>query len=150
MTKWSKSIPVALWPKLDREAWEAALRPSDDIFDARGPASRWSPATRRKTQLGYGRFLFFLDQRGELDPDSFPAARVTRARDPLMEGSPAPCREGMHLQQGDVILAGWKPPIASFAKRTGRSRSRGRSPERSPSSAVTLRQKLRRDPTSRT
>jgi integrase/recombinase XerD len=77
---WSKSIPVALWPKLDREAWEAALRPGDDIFEASGPASRWSPATRRKTQLGYGRFLFFLDQRGELDPDASPTIRVSRER----------------------------------------------------------------------
>lgn len=51
-----------------------------DVLDPGGVASRWSPATRRKTALGYGRYLFFLLQRGHLDPAVGPADRITHER----------------------------------------------------------------------
>ena len=76
---WSKSIPIALWPARDRAAWDAALAPGD-VLDPGGVASRWSPATRRKTALGYGRFLFFLLQRGDLDVLAGPTNRITHER----------------------------------------------------------------------
>jgi len=76
---WSKSLPVALWPEADRLAWEAARRPGD-VFEPGGAAARWSPATQRKTALGYGRFLFWLSERGELDLAEAPCARVTHDR----------------------------------------------------------------------
>jgi hypothetical protein len=72
-------LPFDLWPAADRAAWQAALRPGD-AFDVGGLASRWSEATRRKTMLGWGRYLFFLQERGELDPMATPAQRITEER----------------------------------------------------------------------
>ena len=72
-------MPVELWPAADRMAWEAALKPVD-VFDIAGVASRWSEATQHKTELGWGRYLFFLFERAELDPLSTPAERITRER----------------------------------------------------------------------
>jgi hypothetical protein len=63
----------------DRLAWHAALRPGD-VFDPGGTAAAWSAPTQRKTALGYGRFLFWLQQRGELGSDAGAATRVTRER----------------------------------------------------------------------
>src|SRR5271157_210611 len=76
---WSKCLPIALWPPADRAAWEAAMRPSDP-FDDGGVASRWSIATQRKTAKGYGRYLCWLKDRGELDETVGPAVRITRER----------------------------------------------------------------------
>ena len=76
---WSKSLPIALWPVADRTAWQAGLKPGD-VFEPGCVASRWSAATQRKTASGYGRFLFWLMERGELDGALPPASRVTRKR----------------------------------------------------------------------
>ena len=76
---WSKCLPIRLWPPADRAAWEAAMRPSDP-FESGGIASRWSAATQRKTAAGYGRYLYWLRERGELDETADPAARITRER----------------------------------------------------------------------
>jgi len=75
----SNSLPIALWPEADRQAWRAALMPGNP-FQPGGVASRWSPATRRKTAAGYGRFLFWLQERAALAAEGDPAARVTRER----------------------------------------------------------------------
>jgi integrase len=76
---WSKCLPIRLWPPADRAAWEAAVRPSNP-FESGGIASRWSAATRRKTAAGYGRYLYWLRERGELDETADPATRITRER----------------------------------------------------------------------
>ena len=73
---WSKCLPVAHWPALDRAAWERANVPGTP-FEPGGIASRWSKTCRRKTALGYGRYLYFLEQRGGLDKNAAPASRVT-------------------------------------------------------------------------
>lgn len=78
-TSWSKCMPLDLWPAADRAAWEAALKPGD-AFDVGGLASRWSGPTQKKTMLGWGRYLFFLYERNELDPMATPAQRITRER----------------------------------------------------------------------
>jgi integrase/recombinase XerD len=52
------------------------MRPGD-VFDP-GIASRWSAATKRKTAAGYGRYLFWLREHGQLDVAVAPAERVTR------------------------------------------------------------------------
>ena len=67
------------WPSADQAAWEAAIHPSDP-FESGGLASRWSRATKRKTASGYGRYLYWLRERGELDEIADPAARITRER----------------------------------------------------------------------
>ena len=76
---WSKCLPITLWPSVDRAAWENAIRPGDP-FECGGTAASWSDATRRKTIAGYGRFLFWLKERNELDETAAPAARITRER----------------------------------------------------------------------
>ena len=76
---WSKSLPVGLWPAGDREAWQASLKPGN-VFEPGSVASRWSAATQRKTALGYGRFLFWLQENDDLNPALAPEARVTRER----------------------------------------------------------------------
>ncbi len=76
---WSKSLPLALWPPADRAAWQAAMAPGNP-FDPGSIASSWSAATRRKTACGYGRFLFWLEERGEVDESVGPSVRITRAR----------------------------------------------------------------------
>src|SRR5262249_29619539 len=77
--RWTKCLPIALWPPADRAASEAAMRRPDPFEDA-GIANRWSAAARRKTACGYGRFLFWLLERGELDVTADPAARITHKR----------------------------------------------------------------------
>ena len=79
MPRWSKALPVALWPPADRAAWQAAMTPGDP-FEPGGLAATWSAATRRKMACGYGRFLRWLKGRGELDEAVGPAARITRER----------------------------------------------------------------------
>lgn len=74
---WSKCLPLELWPARDQDAWKAALE-LGDILDPGGVASCWSLSTQRKTASGYGRYLFFLLQRGELEPLAGPADRITR------------------------------------------------------------------------
>jgi integrase/recombinase XerD len=77
--RWSNCLPVVLWPACDQAAWEKALQPGD-IFDPGGVASGWPPVTQRKRASGYGRYLFFLDERGELDAVQSPADRITPER----------------------------------------------------------------------
>jgi integrase/recombinase XerD len=75
----TKCLPISLWPSADQAAWEKAIRPGNP-FDEWGIAAHWSPATRRKTIAGYGRFLFWLKERNELDETAHPAERVTQER----------------------------------------------------------------------
>ena len=81
MPRWSKSLPVALWPPADRAAWQAAMTPGDP-FEPGGIAASWSAATRRNTACGYGRFLVWLKERGELDEAVGPAARLMKRQSP--------------------------------------------------------------------
>jgi integrase len=70
-------LPVEDWPAWDRDAWTYATK-AGDLLEAGGPASHWSPASRRKTSKGYGRFLAWLDAEGRLSPSCSPADRVTK------------------------------------------------------------------------
>ncbi len=74
---WTKCLPIAVWPSADRAAWERAIRPGNPFADG-GVAARWSAATQRKTSVGYGRFLFWLKGRNELNEAAGPAERITR------------------------------------------------------------------------
>ncbi|MEQ9634836.1 MAG: site-specific integrase [Devosia marina] len=71
-------LPFGVWPAADQAAWNAAIA-DGDIFDGRGPARHWRPATRRTNVGHYSRWLGFLDNRGALAMPSAPAGRVTAA-----------------------------------------------------------------------
>jgi site-specific recombinase XerC len=71
------------WPALDRAAWTCGctpVAPYGDPYGAPRPGATLRPDTLSKISKGYGRWLCFLDARGELDPDQPPLARVTRQR----------------------------------------------------------------------
>jgi integrase/recombinase XerD len=73
------SIPISEWPIADRAAWLAANR-SGSPFEPGGLAADWSEASRNKNRYGYGRWLAWLDERGDFDPAMHPGTRVTRDR----------------------------------------------------------------------
>jgi len=73
----SRSTPTFEdWPEADRAAWAQAILPGD-FLDEGGPASGWSPETRRKVLGGYARWLAYLSRTDESLLDLPPAARVT-------------------------------------------------------------------------
>jgi integrase/recombinase XerD len=72
-----RELRVAEWPATDRAAWRVALQ-EGGFLEAAGPASRWSPDTRRRVERGYGAFLTWLTREQRLDPGGDPASRITR------------------------------------------------------------------------
>jgi len=87
-----RCLPVAEWPSPDRAAWTAAHR-RGGLLDDDGLAASWATATSAIIAGGYGRFLSFLAQAGDLDPDQSPATRISRAR---VEAYVAELREHNH------------------------------------------------------
>ena len=74
-----RCLPVCDWPSPDQDAWATAHR-NGGLLDDPGLASRWAPDTSKKVAAGYGRWLLFLAQSGQLNPALSPAERVTRDR----------------------------------------------------------------------
>jgi integrase/recombinase XerD len=62
-----KSLPVAEWPAVDREASRKANDPGDE-FSGWGIASQWAPRSRENAELAYGRYLGFLRRNSRLHP----------------------------------------------------------------------------------
>lgn len=74
-------IPFDEWTAEERARWEAARRRGGSRFVVGAShARRHAAATLSKNQEGYGRWLGFLEMRGELDPDAAPGDRVTPER----------------------------------------------------------------------
>jgi len=72
-------LPVSDWPEPDRDAWDAAHR-RGGLLEDDGLAAHWAPATSSLIAGGYGRFLSFLIESGDLHASEKPATRVTRPR----------------------------------------------------------------------
>ena len=87
-----RCLPLAEWPEPDRVAWAAAHH-RGGLLDDDGLAASWAPATSAIIAGGYGRFLSFLAQTGDLDPHAIPSNRVSRAR---VEAYVAELRERNH------------------------------------------------------
>jgi integrase len=71
-------LPVAEWPTFDSAAWLKAKTPAD-IFDHPHRGNTWAPASWRKAEVGYGRWLRWLTLHY---PDQLtlpPEARLTEA-----------------------------------------------------------------------
>jgi site-specific recombinase XerD len=75
----TRCIPVQAWPVPDQIAWMAALT-SGDLLKPDGLAAHWSAATRGIIVKGYGRWIAWLGDTGQLDPAALPATRVTPER----------------------------------------------------------------------
>jgi site-specific recombinase XerD len=71
--------PIEEWPEQDRALWLAALVPGD-LLEEGGSRARWKATTNAGIVNSYGRWLQWLDRRGELDPAVPPADRVTPER----------------------------------------------------------------------
>ena len=62
-----RCLPLHEWPLADQAAWRCAVDPGDTLESA-GGAAGWTPKSRRTVIAAYGRWLSFLDLRGQLDP----------------------------------------------------------------------------------
>ncbi len=71
--------PVSHWPTQDRALWLRATE-GDHIFGDGGDRADHRPASNRKTEQDYGRWLTFLDYSGQLDLESELAVRITSER----------------------------------------------------------------------
>jgi hypothetical protein len=71
-----RSLPLDLWPKADRSAWNAACRPAARLKRG-GVAGHLKPVTRDDHAWHYGCFIGFLDRCGLLEPDGPAAVNVT-------------------------------------------------------------------------
>lgn len=67
------------WPKADQLAWTKAITPHRGPFRMDGGRTR-NQFSIRMLASGYGRWLGFLMQNGQLDPTEAPAERVTLER----------------------------------------------------------------------
>ena len=121
--------PVAEWPESDRSAW-ATAQSAGDILDPGGPAAAWAPHTRRGVVSGWGHFLTWLDQAGELRADETPGARITPPRltayvDALRQRGNAIQSILSRLQQLDRFLAAVAPGQDCTPLRRMQARLRG-------------------------
>jgi len=73
-----RALPLADWPRVDRELWDAALRPGE-LFDDGGVRAGYAPSSNQKVVKGYSTWLQWLSHQGLLDPDARPGSRITRA-----------------------------------------------------------------------
>jgi integrase len=71
-----RSLPLRLWPAADKNAWEAACRPSERLKRG-GSASHLKPVTQHDLAQRYGYFLDFLSRSDGLDPKAGAGAQVT-------------------------------------------------------------------------
>jgi hypothetical protein len=74
-----RCLPIEAWPTCDRDAWVAAHH-RGDLLDDDGLAAHWATATSQIVGSGYGRFLSFLIEIGDLDQFEAPGHRITRPR----------------------------------------------------------------------
>ena len=75
-------LPVAEWPTFDRAAWLKAKTPAD-IFDHPHRGTDWAPASWRKAEVGYGRWLRWLTLH---HPDQLALPPADRLTEGLLRG----------------------------------------------------------------
>lgn len=75
-------LPVSDWPETDRMAWLKAKAPAD-IFDNPHRGSDWAPASWRKAQVGFGRWLRWLTLH---HPDQLALPPEARLKEDMLRG----------------------------------------------------------------
>ena len=78
-----KALPLASWPKVDREIWHVAQAPGG-VLDDHGIISHLRTRTRKDLTQRYAYFLSFLAHRGRLEHYPSAAASVTRGPSPAI------------------------------------------------------------------
>jgi len=78
-TPMMRALPLAEWPTVDRELWNAALRPGDLLEDG-GSRADHAPSSNQKVVKGYSCWLGWLAHGGLLDVEEPPASRISPAR----------------------------------------------------------------------
>jgi integrase/recombinase XerD len=71
--------PLEEWPEADQTWWLAALVPGD-LLQEGGSRAGYSEHTNRGLERNYGRWLTWLDRRGQLDRTGSPSDRITPAQ----------------------------------------------------------------------
>jgi hypothetical protein len=79
MSRRHVTLAVGDWPAIDRQLWHDATRPAG-FLETHRRASLLGRHRHDFLERAYGRWLVFLDRRGELDPAQEPLDRVTEAR----------------------------------------------------------------------
>jgi integrase/recombinase XerD len=73
-----RGLPLAEWPSLDLQLWNAALRPGDLLEDG-GARAGHAPSSNQKVVKGYSSWLGWLTDCHLLNADEAPASRITPA-----------------------------------------------------------------------
>ena len=73
-TSW-RSLKSEEWPEIDRKLWEDAIA-RGDALEPDGRAAHWAPKTINQVIKGYGQWLGWLAERGELDGNVSPGTRL--------------------------------------------------------------------------
>ena len=73
--RWGLKLPE--WPEVDQLCWDEALRPAN-VFQDAGGGCHWADATRRRYAAGWGRYLAWLREIGELKPVRHIVDRIGR------------------------------------------------------------------------
>ncbi len=73
------TLPIDQWPRKDHQLWVAAMAPGDAL-EPGGAGSPWTEKTRRQVAKDYGRFLYWLQKEGQLDPEEDAVSRLSKVR----------------------------------------------------------------------
>ena len=71
------ALPFDQWPEGDRAAWHAAVTNADPL-DEPGLGAHWRPKVQHLVMNRHGLWLASRRDRGHLDANALPAARITR------------------------------------------------------------------------
>ncbi len=72
------SMPLHLWPQTDLDVWKAVTAAVDPFADHGGERANMRPHSNRRLQSSYGRWLTFLERRGDFARRLEPARRIRR------------------------------------------------------------------------
>jgi integrase/recombinase XerD len=142
----SRCLPVDSWPVADRAAWLMALEPGSPFKKGSGSAAKLAPISQVMIASGYGLYLAWLQETGNLDPEAPPSSRtpehILLGYHQYLQSSYSPYTVATRLQQlgnamrsiapdanhADILRASYR--IRSEAKPSRNKRERVVPPDR--------------------
>jgi hypothetical protein len=76
MTDFIRALPFDDWPESHRALYQQACAEKTSLFDGRGLASGWAPATHRGVMQRWGLWLDYLMRIGRYDPAERPSQTI--------------------------------------------------------------------------